>query len=97
MRRIRIEHDITDVGCLARVIDAETGNLLEQVVSLDLTLTAGEPVIKGILTLYVLDSRGWLVTDKSGEDCLTKTENVEIVYVDTFDQSQVVSQVAISE
>ncbi len=91
MRRVRVEHDITNVACFAKVFDVETGDLLNGVVSLDLNLSAGEPVIKGKITSYVLNSKGSVETDWESEDQdpLTESEDVEIMSIDSFDQSKV--------
>ena len=91
MKKVRIEHTLTEVACLARVIDAETDELLEAVVGVDLNLIAGEPVITGILTRHLQNEKGQVVWNREGElpECETYEEEVEIVYIDSFDQSQV--------
>ena len=89
MRRIRVEHELTDTACLAKIIDSRTGDLIEQVISLDLNLNAGEPVIRGVLTWYsCCDNCDGRHEDSSGE-FPTESEEVEVMYVDKFDQSQV--------
>lgn len=89
MRRIRIEHEITDTANLAQIIDVETGDQLSDVFSLDLNLTAGKADVRGVLTRYVFDSKGWVASDKVTNEPMTETEDVIILYVDRFDQSEV--------
>lgn len=91
MRQVKIEHDITEVANLARVIDVETGNLIEGVVSLDLNLTVGEDEINGTLVKYTHSpgSVEWRNGMLSDEDMPTMSEDIEIIHIDTFDQSKV--------
>ncbi len=93
MRKVRVEHGLTNAAWRSDVWDVETGRFLNDIISLDLILEAEEPSIKGVLTLYVRDSNGEFVMKSADHEFLTKTEEVEVMYVDKFDQSQV----AISE
>ncbi len=91
MRQVKIEHEITEVANLARVIDIETGNLVEGIISLDFNLTAGEGEISGTLIRYAHSpgSIEWRNEVLSDEELPTTTEDVEIIHIDKFDQSQV--------
>ncbi len=89
MRRIRVEHTLTDVANLAQIIDVDTEDLVSRVISLDLNLTAGDPAIRGILTRYIYDSKGRLASDRITQEPLTYTEEVIVLYVSKFDQSAV--------
>ena len=90
MRKVKVEHIITDPMCLARVVDAGTGELLERVIALDSNLTAGSPTIEGTITRYLVDSEGdRIIKHEEGVEDPVETEDVEIVYIDTFDQSKI--------
>jgi len=83
-----LEHTITDPACDARPTDVETGDLLQAIVGLDVSFVAGDPVIRGVMTRHLRSPNGGLVLDENNEP-MAHTEEVEIIYIDGFDQSRV--------